>query len=201
MPLSYLPSIPYLAELISGECVFDICEHYQKQTLRNRCIIHTSNGPHALVIPVKHKDVYHLPVSLVEIDYSSRWNVIHWRSIVTAYSKSPFFIYYADELENLFITEEKLLMNFNLSLLKFLINKFGAHVDFAFTSEYQPHYDNAFDLRNVLDDLSDYNFKTYQQVFQEKTGFTNNVSALDLLFNLSKDGMSVLKSVHKKTAL
>ena len=96
---AYLPPIEYFAMILqSGAWKIENHEHYIKQSYRNRCNIITANGLLNLSIPVNKTDGNHTFIHDIRISYLSNWQSNHWRAIESAYNKSPFFLYYRDDL-------------------------------------------------------------------------------------------------------
>ncbi|MBQ1748206.1 MAG: WbqC family protein [Bacteroidales bacterium] len=139
---AYLPPVEYFAAVARyGQVWIEACETYQKQSYRNRCTILTANGKMNLNIPVKRGGdsfSHNLPISEIEIDYSENWPVRHFRAMEAAYMSSPFFVYYKDEIKDILYGGEKLLFNFNLSLIKLLARFCGIKAEFHLTGEYLP---------------------------------------------------------------
>lgn len=77
-------------------------ETYPKQTFRNRCHIATSAGMQAITVPVKRINGNHTKTGDILIDNSKNWQIQHWRSIETAYNKSPYFLFHRDWIEPLY---------------------------------------------------------------------------------------------------
>ena len=105
---AYFPPIEYFALLarditlspdrvIPSCAVLEACEHYSKQTWRNRCRILTATGPDILQVPVIH-DAPKIPVMEVRIEYTTPWVIRTERAIDSAYRTSAYFEYYRDEL-------------------------------------------------------------------------------------------------------
>ncbi|RYF87557.1 MAG: hypothetical protein EOO03_10530 [Chitinophagaceae bacterium] len=116
--LHYNPCISFFAALINQTgLVLEACENYQKQSYRNRCHILTNQGVKPLIVPVQHTEKKIL-IREVKIDYSQRWADIHWRSVRSAYGSAPYFVYYADALEEVYRSRPEFLFDFNLALLK-----------------------------------------------------------------------------------
>ena len=76
-------------------CLIEQYDSYQKQTYRNRCIVATANGLQALTVPVEVNGEKCL-VKDVRISDHNNWRRVHWNALMSAYSESPFFDYYAD---------------------------------------------------------------------------------------------------------
>ena len=93
-------------------CLIEQYDSYQKQTYRNRCIIATTNGLQALTVPVEHTDEKAL-VKDLRISDHNQWRRIHWNALMSAYSESPFFEYYADDIRPFFEKRYDFLVDFN----------------------------------------------------------------------------------------
>src|SRR5688572_5468492 len=113
----YLPSIAYFVAIQnSPEIVLEACEHYVKQTYRNRCHILTSQGVDTLIVPLtsKHGKVM---IKDVRIDYGQKWLNNHWRTLQSAYGNAPFYEYYSEDLKKVLFTRHEFLFDLNYNLL------------------------------------------------------------------------------------
>ena len=200
-------------ELSPSVVYIEACENYQKQSYRNRCRFYAADGVQALSFPVVHQDgTYKHPVKDVRVDYSTPWLQQHKRAIVSAYRTSAYFEYYQDELFEIMDSKPERLMDLNMALLRFFIEKTGLAVDLRLTDEYSPEgiiaaqeEDGAVickDLREsihpkrsntILADLA--LEKPYFQVFASKYGFKSDLSIMDLLFNEGPDSILYLKKL------
>ena len=99
---AYAPPVSYFVKLYeyatSGRIALEGCEHYIKQSYRNRCCILGPNGVQSLTIPVELSQGTKTPIREVRISEHGAWRHLHAQALRTAYSASPFFEYYADEL-------------------------------------------------------------------------------------------------------
>jgi hypothetical protein len=77
------------------------------------------------------------------------------------------------------------LFDYNLELLDVILKAIKLPINYNFTTEYEKSYDNLVDLRQSLNwkSQSNYQNKPYFQVFEDKYGYQNNLSIVDLLFN------------------
>lgn len=199
-------------ELTPSVVYIEACENYQKQSYRNRCRFHAADGVQALSYPIVHEGGTHkLPISEIRIDWSTPWLQQHERAIVSAYRTSAYFEYYQDELFAILESRPERLLDLNVALLKFFIEKTGLAVDLRLTSVFsrdgsQPMADGSIvqceDLREVIHPkrpdtiLRDLKLeKPYFQVFSRKHGFQSDLSVMDLLFNEGPDSILYLKSI------
>ncbi len=199
-------------ELSPSVVYIEACENYQKQSYRNRCRFYAADGVQALSFPVIHEGGTHkLPISEINVDYSTPWLQQHQRAIVSAYRTSAYFEYYQDELFGIMDSRPEKLIDLNMALLRFFIGKTGLAVDLRMTSEYSPEglaaaSDGSVtvcdDLREIIHPkrpnpiLEDLKLeKPYFQVFSRKYGFKSDLSIMDLLFNEGPDSILYLKSL------
>ena len=190
----------------------EACENYQKQSYRNRCRFYAADGVQALSFPVIHEGgTYKHPVKDIKVDYSTPWLLQHKRAIVSAYRTSAYFEYYQDELFEILDSMPENLLDLNMSLLRFFIEKTGLKVDLRLTEEYSRDGavqgpDDATvqcaDLREIIHPkrvnsiLADLALeKPYFQVFAPKYGFKSDLSIMDLLFNEGPDSILFLKNL------
>ena len=137
---AYFPPIEYFALLAKYSVVYmEACENYQKQSYRNRCRILTSNGVEALNVPVVHENgTFSLPVKEIRVDYSTPWVLRKERAIESAYSSSPFFIYYRDALFDILDSHPATLWELNRRIIDFFCAKIGIAPQILETTEYLP---------------------------------------------------------------
>jgi D-serine dehydratase len=99
---AYAAPIGYYKTILRCDASYiEVNENFIKQTIRNRCIIATSNGPLTLSIPLLGRR-NNMPVSEMMICYKQSWQRQHIRSMETAYHSSPFFEFYHDDLKALY---------------------------------------------------------------------------------------------------
>lgn len=213
---AYFPPIEYLAA-IANECRFnpgmtevepavvyiEACEHYVKQSWRNRCRFYAADGAQTLNFPVRHED-FGKPISQMRIDWKTDWLTRHERAIISAYRTSPYFEHYQDELFAILDSRPELMLDFNTQILKFFLRKTGIPADIRFTSEWEAvtiEGHKVTDLREAIHPkrpntiLKDLGLeRPYWQVFSPKYGFIPGLSIMDLLFNEGPDSICYLKN-------
>lgn len=183
----------YSEYLKAGAPVLDACENYPKQTYRNRYEILGPNGMQGLTVPVVGQKGKKTPVKEIEIDYREDWPIIHWRSLVTAYRSSPFFEFYEDELREILFERPEKLIDLNLKSHRQILEWLGVDEKGGLADSYVRRRENQKDLRDAFKpSKSGQQFKSYLQVFSDRHKFVNNLTVLDLLFNLGPESSDYL---------
>ncbi len=203
-PMELSPSVVYI----------EACENYQKQSYRNRCRFYAADGVQPLSFPVIHEaGTYKHPVKDIKVDYSTPWLQQHKRAIVSAYRTSAYFEYYQDELFAILDSAPEKLLDLNMALLRFFIEKTGLKVDLRLTEEYSKdgvikdvdgNEVRCDDLREIIHPKRPNGIlgnlaleKPYFQVFAPKYGFQSDLSVMDLLFNEGPDSILYLKMIPR----
>ena len=213
---AYFPPVEYFAKIAEGFTLspeevkpsviyIEACEHYQKQSYRNRCRFYAGDGVQNLSFPIVHEEgTYSLPITEIRIDWSTPWMVRTQRAIVSAYESSAYFDYYKDDLFSILDSHPGTLFEMNMRLLRFFLDKTGIRAEIRLTEEFTPPGSGIYgeDLREVihpkrsntiLEDLA--LKKPYFQVFSRKHGFISNLSIMDLLFTEGPDSILYLKNL------
>ncbi len=192
---AYLPPIRYFVVIAKNHDIYlEKFENYSKQSYRNRCTIVSANGSLNLVIPVKKTASVKVPITQVTIDNDYNWQTMHWRAIVSAYKKSPYFEYYEHEFSPFFRDSFDNLFEFNTQLMDKVIAILEINVNIYFTEKFIKFYDSN-DLRNSIHPKKESDsakFEYYNQVFINKQGFIPNMSIIDLLFNTGPSAMEYI---------
>ncbi len=185
--LQYFPPISFFSTLY-GETYFylDIYDIYRKMSFRNRCLIAGAQGIISLSVPLQQGRNQQLPMNEVRISDTEKWQSRHFKSIRSAYNRSPFFDFYEDELAAIYQRPFELLTDWNLCCLEWIKEKLAWRTGILFTDSAIPYQsDGITDLRNRVlpKNFMEWKPVKYRQVFEERTGFFPNLSILDLLFN------------------
>lgn len=187
LSLHYLPCIEYFACIVKHEQILlEACENYMKQSYRNRCYIKTSQKTEALIVPVSSGNSK-IKIHEIEIDYDQLWVKNHWRTIQSAYGKSPFFEHYVDLFEAIYQKRHMRLFDLNSALLTLCLNLLDVQTNMSYTNSYENHpLSPVKDFRNIIHPKNSYknngllNPCIYNQVFGNN--FACNLSIIDLLF-------------------
>ncbi len=195
----YFGSISQYAVIAqSDSIIFENEDNYQKQTYRSRNYIYGANGKLLLTIPIKHsgdksnnKQLY----KDVKIENEFKWQLLHWKSIESAYRTSPFFEYYEDEMIHLFEKRKDFLLDFNYECMEVIQDCLQLDVSYTKTLTYQKEVETVIDLRTLINAKKEkqYELSSYIQVFSDKYGFIPNLSILDLLFNEGTNALTYLE--------
>ena len=191
---TYFPSISNLVAMANASKVtFEVDDNFQKQTNRNRMYIYSPNGLQMLNVPVKHGSQLHQKTKDIRIENDFDWQKQHFKSLEAAYRSSPFFEYFEDELAPIFTKKHTFLLDLNFETFDFINSSLRGNFTFDKTTEYH-HQVSESDFRLLANGKKDTSvFEPYPQVFQEKVGFLNNLSVLDLIFNEGKFALEYLK--------
>ena len=194
---TYFPNIFSFKTIInSTNILFEVNDHYVKQTLRNRTSIHAANGKLNLSVPVKFSSTKKEKYKDIKICYDSNWKKIHLKSIESAYKNSPFYDFFEDYFINFYNKKEKFLVDLNFSSIRLIFEILEKELNCNFTNEYLEKYVDLTDYRSLLTNKNfneKVDFKNYTQVFQEKNGFIENLSSIDLIFNKGLDFEDFIK--------
>ena len=201
--LHFLPSIEYFCAIQKFDnIVLEKNENFVKQSYRNRTYILSSNGPLRLTIPLV---AYHQKVLIreVEIDYTTRWQTSMWRTLESAYAKSPFFEHYSVDLRKILFNGQTNLFEMNKSFLSMCLKWLKWEKAISESVTYEKNIpESVTDMRSLISAKKDfsrreiYNPQIYHQVFGNN--FAPNLSLLDLVFCEGPTSASLVKTSQKR---
>ena len=198
---TYFPNIAHFAAMLkSSEVTFEMHDNYQKQTYRNRTFIYAANGKLQLSVPVIYSQKERQKYSDIKIHNTEKWQMLHWKSLESAYKTSPFFEFYEDELLPLFTEQAENLLDFNLKCFETILDCLQLDLNTSETENFQKETTDKTDFRYLANSRKEpnFNFEPYTQVFGEKHGFIGNLSILDVLFNEGPNTLSYLENQFKQ---
>lgn len=197
---AYLGPIQYFSKLLTPDSIIiERYEHFPKQSYRNRCIIYAANGPLTLTVPVT-KDKIKEYTRDIRIDYSTNWQKIHLKSLESAYNSSPFYPYYIDDLKDILNAKDTFLYDLNQKLTETLCSLIGVRPNLSETDDYVSTLPiTTLDYRESIHPKArlyqpDALFEApeYRQIFVDKHGFFENLSIVDMLFNIGPETKTML---------
>lgn len=187
---AYLGTVEYYSRVADADMVhIEASENFVKQTWRNRMRILSANGPIDLSIPIIKGHSPNQPIREVRIDYQENWQKIHFRSVESAYRRSPFYEFLIDEIRWLWEIRLEYLLDYNMRAMRTVLEIMKSDVVIKLTQEYQkPDYYKEMDYRYSIHPKAKkqgtgYEPVPYHQVFSDRFGFVQDLSILDWLFN------------------
>ena len=164
-------------------------EFFQKQTYRNRFDILTGNGVQTLTVPVESTGGERKLLRDIRIspEYNGKKTL---QAIRSAYGNSAMYDFIDQELEELFLKEEKFLFDFNMKTHEWSCRWFPKVVSQRSTES------KVLDERWKVRGTRPVELKSYPQVFADRFPFEKDLSILDAIFNLGKTSMKSLGHVN-----
>ncbi len=207
LPTVYLGPISYYRALFrslpqwgESEGAIEAWESFPKQTLRNRCRIAGANGVQTLSIPVCKSESKQFTKD-VQISYQTAWQHQHWNALRSAYEHTPFFTYFADYFRPFYEKKYTYLLDLNMGLHEVVMSLLHNQVP---TDNYQlssinyqltPTWsgDKQLDRYFERDAINGVSTREYHQIFADKHGFQENLSIVDVLFNIGPESLDYVQ--------
>lgn len=168
-------------------------------SFRNRYIISGANNTISLSIPIAGGREQKTLIKDVRINNVMDWQTTHWRTLLSAYSKAPFFEFYSRDVKSLIFSKEDMLLSLNIKVLVWILNVLKINLVVEFTRDFILHYANHTDCRNYFlpksfqKDTINWVPK-YPQVFEDRLGFQPNLSIIDFIFCVGPDASRLLST-------
>lgn len=176
---AYFPPAHWLvAARTKGGWQIEAHENYQKGGWRNRCRIAGPNGVQTLTVPLEKGKHQKMPIREVQISYRNDWWREHEQAIRTAYGRSPFYEFFAEELFSVARAQPATLWELNQALLGKVLELLRWPVKPELTDDFVPPGSAGYTWPADLPD----SLPPYPQVFTDRHGFTSGLSVLDALF-------------------
>ncbi|EAQ38714.1 WbqC-like protein family [Dokdonia sp. MED134] len=192
------PIIQYAVIAQTEQLHIEANGNFQKQSYRTRMKIATSTGTLTLIIPILHRKdkTERQRYYDVKIENKFHWQRDHWRSLKIAYQTSPYFEYYEDEFEPLYHTEYETLIDFNKACHAIIMECLQLDITPILTKEYFKNPEQI-DCRQLVNAKKEpqYPLPQYHQLFNENHGYLENLTILDLLFNLGPSAQDYLEKI------
>lgn len=181
----YLGSLEYFVLLHQcSEIHLEVCQHFTKQTYKNRCYILTDKGVMPLSVPVQFGN--RTPVKDVKIDYRQSWVRQHWGAFYSAYGKAPFFEYFQDHFRSIWDQNHEYLVDLNVAMMTMCLKILQYDRSIKFTENFTHRVKREFiDMRECILPKKSFEERKlylpfpYTQTFGNN--FVGNLSILDLI--------------------
>ena len=190
----------YAVALKSGTLLIDLDE--RRLPLRrshHRYRIDGPNGVQTLTVPlVGSTNNMITPLRDVLISEHGDWRRLHWGALFSAYGRSPYFDYVADDLSRVIHGTQRYLHEFNAQLHQVVVD----FMDLPIITSHgvgDRAAENVTDLRGRIamkkpDTLPIANVP-YYQMWKGADGFRPNLSILDLMMNMGREGIFTLMAM------
>lgn len=191
----YAGSVDYYAAMLRyGKVAIDLSEPFDKHHKHlNRMDIVGTNGCQQLSASLQ-KPNRRMAVGEVALSSHGNWRHTHWGALFSAYGRTPFFDYFADDLKQIYTDESiQTIASLNLTLHAAVIDFLDLDIETTvIDNKNDLAVSDALNLRDGV--LTEQTLEPYYQIWSSKFGFQSNQSILDLLFNVGREAVFVLRN-------
>ena len=196
----------YAAALWSGRLLVDLDEcRLPLRHSHHRYRIDGPNGIQTLTVPlVGSTNNMATPLRDVLISEHGDWRRLHWGALFSAYGRSPYFDYVADDLSRVIHGSQRYLHEFNRQLHEVIVD----FMDLPLSTRYMDgpvgldDEDGIEDLRGRIAmkkaDTLPIADVPYYQMWRGQNGFKRDLSILDLMMNMGREGIFTLMEMVGK---
>ncbi len=194
----------YAAMLHAGKVIVDAREC--KLPLRHshhRYLVDGPNGVQMLTVALERStNAMPVPITDVKISEHGNWRHLHWGALYSAYGKSVYFDYIADDLHHVIFGNQSSLLEFNAELQRLIIDFLDLPIEVATRSITADDMAESIDLRGRIGgkrpDTLPITDVPYYQVWSGRHGFQPDLSILDLMMNTGREAIyTLLKMIPK----
>lgn len=202
-PYVPFPNLYWWSLAIDTECImFDVSEHFEKMSYRNRYYITGANGLIQLNIPLSKGRNQRTAMKDVLIDHTDNWQQTHIRTIKSVYGRAAYYDFFMPELEGILSKEYRSIYQFSKETIHWLKKSLNIAFEEEEVNEFQAEYRGIKDIRKKFKPAAEkqaiaQEYGLYYQLFQERNGFIPNLSVLDLLFSEGPAAAAILKEHHE----
>lgn len=192
----------YAAALRVGTLLVDLDEtRLPLRHSHHRYRVDGPNGIQTLTVPlVGSTNNMFTPLRDVLISEHGDWRRLHWGALYSAYGRSPYFDYVADELSRVIRGSQRYLHEFNEQMHRLVVD----FMDLPLVTQYRGKgYSipaTAEDLRGRIGmkkaDHLPISDVTYYQMWTGDNGFKADLSILDLMMNMGREGIFTLMRMN-----
>ena len=198
----------YAAALKAGTLLIDMNEtRLPLRHSHHRYRIDGPNGVQTLTVPlVGSTNNMMTPLRDVLISEHGDWRRLHWGALYSAYGRSPYFDYVADDLSRVIHGSQRYLHEFNRQLHEVIVD----FMDLPLATRYMDQAgredvgDGVLDLRGRIGmkkaDTLPIADVPYYQMWPGRDGFKAGMSILDLMMNMGREGIFTLLAMVQKAS-
>ena len=194
----------YAAALRAGTLLVDLDEtRLPLRHSHHRYRIDGPNGVQTLTVPlVGSTNNMMTPLRDVLISEHGDWRRLHWGALFSAYGRSPYFDYVADDLSGVIHGSQRYLHEFNAQLHEVILDFMDLPITTSLLHEVEIDGLEVTDLRGRIamkkpDALPIRNIP-YYQMWTASCGFCPDLSILDLMMNKGREGILTLKAMGEE---
>lgn len=211
VPPLYAGSVAaYIVMSRYGRVVIDATARYDKRRKElHRTTISGPNGDQRLTVPLcKPQEWHSTRIADIRVSDHGDWWHVHWGALESAYGRTPYFEFYADDLKPWFTGEVGSLVDLDMGIHRFALEALGidpaTHRLVTDPEELAAVLGNSGSQSNLdsqdssgsherlgggHDRLSQIavDVPPYYQIWAQRFGFNPSLSILDLIFNLGPE--------------
>ena len=191
----------YAAAVQAGAVAIDDCQtRLPLRHSHHRYVIDGPNGAQQLTVPiVASTATLSTPLRDVRIAEHGNWRRLHWGALFSAYGRSPYFDYIADELEPIIMGRQTFLLDLNMAIHHLVVDFMDLPLHTTLLSALPAAPVGDLDWRAATSlrhgDGLDVRDVPYYQVWNARYGFRPAMSILDMAMNLGREGILTLKEM------
>lgn len=210
----FAPNLYDMASLLKADrVIWNDLEQWHRKGRTHRAAIKGEQEQQWINIPVKTED-RKKPINQVRIEQEEDWIEPFWNALLHSYSEATWFDFFADELEadiKNFSTFEKLI-DLDIWFFERLSGYMEFKVDYTLASQipnFDPNPDVFLDVTGAEELYQEHDSKNYQWRSEKVqkalkshptypqlgSDFLEELSILDLLFNLGKESYRVINTL------
>ena len=189
----------YAAAIKSGTLLVDLDEcRLPLRHSHHRYRIDGPNGVQTLTVPlVGSTNNMMTPLKDVLISEHGDWRRLHWGALFSAYGRTPYFDYAADDLSRVIHGSQRYLHEFNRQLHEVIVEFMDLPITTRYMSSGEMPDTDVEDLRGRIgmkkpDTLAMANVPYNQMWTPTRQGFEPGLSILDLMMNMGREGIFTL---------
>jgi hypothetical protein len=218
---NYIPWAGFFYKILKSD-VFVLLDNVQfsRRSFTHRNRVKGSSGNIIwLTVPVLKKGKFYQKINEVRINRTEKWEKKHMGTLQMNYANSPFFHYYREDLQKIYSEKWERLVDLNLELLRYVMERLGIKRELCLSSELKVKGEKTDLLVSIMKELegevylSGSGARNYveEKLFEEENiklvyyqygsfvypqlwgTFIPNLSILDLLFNCGKESANMIE--------